>query len=457
MRKPAPMSMSSVIALTADAARLAGAMRNVRLMHALAELAGAFERAGVELMVLKGAALQVLVYERPDERAMCDLDLMVRPRDLDRALAVMQQAGWRRSQVLMRDDFFPRFYYEAEFTRGTAAPVTVDLHIRPFRTLRYARTVSDDALWDSARSLSLGGASVRVPDHAGMLLHLAVHWAIHGCGGVKWRVDLWRYVERYGGEMDWGRLVRDARAWRLTLPLGRALAAAVGEGAAMVPTEVWVALRNTKTNWRDRLAIAQAPRDNSHPLAHVVVNALTTPGPRFVAGYLRAALLPGREHMRQWYGREHAGWLAAAHVARWTRRLTLWLRPVVGRLRGYELAMADDGRPALLASRVFQPGQTVARYRYRPVSDAAAADETASGVVLHEHTAGARQWGVPRGLARFMVEDASANVHSDGRRLIALRRIGPGKPICVGPGRRLLVRNRDESRQTPPPVAAPVH
>lgn len=428
--------------LTCRDARLTGALVNVRLMHALAQLAGAFHRAGVDLMVLKGAALQVLVYERPDERTMCDLDLMVRPGDLDRALAVMRDAGWRRGQVLMRDDFFPRFYYEAEFTRGTAAPVTVDLHIRPFRTLRYARTVPDDALWDGARSLSLGEHEVLVPDHAGMLLHLAVHWAIHGCGGVKWRVDLRRYLARYGSEIDWTRLVRDARAWRLTLPLRRALAAAVGENAADVPADVWTALRETKTNWRDRLAIAQAPRDNSHPLTHVAVNAMTTPGPRFVAGYLRAALLPGREHMRQWYGREHAGWLAVAHLARWTRRLTLWLRPVVGRLRGYELAMTEDGRPTLLASRVFQPGQTVARYRYRPVPQAAA--RAGAGLVLHEHAAGARQWGVPRGLARFMVEDASANVRCDGRRLIALRRIGPGKPICLGPGRRLVVQEAGE-------------
>jgi hypothetical protein len=60
--------------------------------------------------------------------------------------------------------------------------------------------------------------------------------------------------------------------------------------------------------------------------------------------------------------------------------------------------------------------------------------------VLHEHGGGARQWGVPWGLVRFMVEDASANVRCDGRRLIALRRIGPGKPICVGPGGRLVVQ-----------------
>lgn len=429
------MTDSIPIPLTTDANRVAGAARNVRLMHALADLAGRFERAGVPLMVLKGAVLQVRLYDRPDQRAMCDLDLMVRPTDLPRAVEIMRDAGYTRSQVLMRDDFFPRFYYEAEFTGGDIFPITIDLHVRPFRTLRYTRLVPDDALWANAAPLWLGPVSALAPDHTGMVLHMAVHWAIHGCGGLKWRTDLHAYVTRYADAIDWRRLIADARAWRLALPLRKALAAAMGHGAQLLPLHVWAQLDAAPVNWRDRLALAQAPRDNSHPLAHVAVNALATPGPRFVAGYLRAALLPGREHMRQWYGREHVGWLATAHLMRWTRRLSRWLGPVLGRLRGYEMGQTADGRPALLASRVIQPGQTIARYRYR------SAPQAEAGAVLHEQSTGRPQWAVPRGMVRFLAEDAAgANVRCDGRRLIALRRIGPGKPICVGPGRRLLVQ-----------------
>lgn len=442
------MVMNPVISLTSQAGRLAGAARNVRLMHALCDLGGYFERAGVDVMVLKGAALQVRLYERPDQRSMCDLDLMVRPSDLTRALDVMRQAGFARSQVLMRDDFFPRYYYEAEFSRGDIFPITVDLHVRPFRTLRYARLVPDDALWCHAVPLNLGPASLLAPDHTDMLLHMAVHWAIHGCDGVKWRVDLREYVRRYAAEIDWDRLAADAEAWRLTLPLREALITGLGEGDGEVPAPTWARLKRARVNWRDRLALAQAPRDNSHPLAHVAVNAMTTPGLRFVWGYLRAALIPGREHMRQWYGREHVGWLPVAHLARWTCRLTRWLRPVMGRLRGWELGETDDGRPTLLASRVIQPGQTIARYRYR------ATDQPQSGAILHEQAAGRRQWGVPRGMARFLMEDPSgANVRCDGRRLIALRRIAPGKPICVGPGRRLRIQMAAVTRPDVTPVS----
>jgi hypothetical protein len=60
------------------------------------------ERAGVPVVVVKGAVLAHTLYASPVERPIRDVDLRVRPRDLDRALAVLSRQmarQVRRSRV----------------------------------------------------------------------------------------------------------------------------------------------------------------------------------------------------------------------------------------------------------------------------------------------------------------------------------------------------------------------
>jgi len=116
------------------------------MMHLLERIAARFNKAGVPLMALKGAALNLTLYDRPDARPMADLDLMIRPEDVDQAFALLEELGGLRGEALVREDFFPRFHYEVEYTVGTIYPVKIDLHIRPFRPLRYAQSVPTNAL-----------------------------------------------------------------------------------------------------------------------------------------------------------------------------------------------------------------------------------------------------------------------------------------------------------------------
>lgn len=315
------MTRTAHPAIVLNEREMAVACANLRMMRFLDRLAQRFNAAGVDLMVLKGAALLLTTYDQPHRRSSCDLDLLVRPDQIDRAIALLSEHGCGRSQHLVRDDFFPRFYYEAEFEAGEVFPLTIDLHIRPFRPLRYTRLVPDDLLWRHARPLRLGGGTVYLPGQEDMLLHLAVHYAIHGGGENKWARDIRLWIRRHGECIDWDRLNRTAERWRLNWPLRRGLEMARLNETACWPEPAQRQLAGGPVNWRDRLALAQAPHDNRRPWRHVFVEAVTTPGLGFVARYLAAALLPDRRHMRQWYGRDHRGWLVAAHLRRWLRPL----------------------------------------------------------------------------------------------------------------------------------------
>jgi hypothetical protein len=321
-------SSPGIVRATLRGAFQVTAAENARHRRALEGVAEAFSRGNVPLMLLKGTALNELLYDRPGLRPMADADLLIRPPDALRAGRLLEAMGYERGPGHVRDDFFPRFYYETHYVPRTGGPFFIDLHVRPWRPLRYQQTVPPEALWAGCRIIPFGRTSVRVPGAEGMFLHLAVHLACHGSSRLLWMVDLQRFIHSAGPRFDWDLLCDMARRWKLSRALLHGMEA-VGKTLGQVwPAAVVEALRADGCGWKDRLALAQAPHDASHSIRHVLVDLLCTRGWRFRSSYLGAMLLPGRDHMGQFYRRRHPGWLPTAHVLRWWRAT---LRPLTGR------------------------------------------------------------------------------------------------------------------------------
>ncbi len=406
------------------------ALRNLRMMHLLERIALRFNRAGIPLMALKGAALNLTLYERPDARPMADLDLLVQPEHLDRVTGLLEEIGCQRSQVLVREDFFPRFYYEIEYTSGSINPVTIDLHVRPLRPLRYSRFVPDDALWARAEPASVGQATVLVPCPEDMLIHLAAHAAIHGSARPMWLEDVQHWAESRAGRIDWDRFVASAGAWRLALPVTEAIRATEREIGRVCPPEVLRRLSRMPANWRDRLALWQAPRDNQHPIAHVLVNVTCTPGWRFTFGYLLAVLLPDRAHMDEWYRNRHRAWLPCAYLLRY-----LW--PVAGRHQRFwnrfkhiDVRRSKIHGRGVVATRDIRAGALIAHYRVKPVDrggpNVASQSEPPDGI--ERHAIIGRLW--------FLNHCCRPNAKLCDSKLMALTSIHHGEEVTIdyGPG-----------------------
>jgi hypothetical protein len=310
------------------------AVRNVRLLRVLERVAAAFHEHELPLLVMKGGALILTVYP-PGDRPMDDLDLLVRPEHFAEACRSLEAIGARPGRPLIRKDFCPRYYYETEFLIGAVDPVKLDLHVRPFRPLPCAQFVPADALWRHAREVRLGNSTVLIPSADEMLVHLAAHAAFHACSRRVWLLDLKVWGDAHQHEIDWARVCETAERWRLALPCGVAFRAA-REIGFIAPGNVMPRLSQTRAPWRDRFMLWQAPRDAQHPVAHILVNCICTPGWRFRLGYLRSIALPDAAHMREWCNIRgirsklacrlalvsrcsQAAWSIARIAARWTQ------------------------------------------------------------------------------------------------------------------------------------------
>ncbi|MEX2216249.1 MAG: nucleotidyltransferase family protein [Phycisphaeraceae bacterium] len=437
--RPTRIDVGSARAMTTAA-------RNIWMMHLLERIVRRFNEAGIAVMALKGAALNQTLYERPDERPMSDLDLLIHPEHLDQAHALLERAGCLRSQVLVREDFFPQYYYEIEYRGGQIQPVTIDLHVRPFRPLRYSRFVPDDALWARAEPVKLGRAEVFLPSPTDMLIHLAAHSSIHGNGQTRWLEDIRRWAQTRREVIDWDALIDTAAAWRLSLPVLAGLRRAEAELGSFCPDGVIDRLKKVRVNWRDRLALWHAPRDNAHLAMHTFVNVLTTPGLRFTLGYLRAVMLPGKAHMTEWYAGRHPGWLPIAYLVR-----CLW--PVLGRVKRLwtrfqkvELRPSGVHGTGVFATRDLKEGELIARFHGRKVG------RCGTYVTTMNDKKGRTAHYEITGRLRFLNHSCRPNARFDQFRLLALRPIRAGAELLIDYGPDAC----DCRRQDAAPIEAPI-
>ncbi len=303
------------------------ASENLGAVRTFATMAARLNEADIPFLLLKGAALNLSTYDRPELRPMTDIDILVRPADVSEADQLLMSAGCRAGRPQVRRDFFPRYYYEREYQVPGPPRCRLEVHAHLFRPLRYMQTVPADGMWDDPIRAKLAGVDVQLPSNENMVIHLAAHSTIHGNTRLLWLYDIFRFVRTHADRIDWRSVQEKATAWSLSLAVYRALSQ-TADLFDDVKLRDGVASFSCQSTWRDRLVLAQAPRDSAHPLAHVAVNLLTAPGVRFRLGYLWAMMFPDRDHMGAVYPWRHPGWPACAHVWRLARLL---LRPLYRR------------------------------------------------------------------------------------------------------------------------------
>ncbi|MCG3139020.1 MAG: hypothetical protein HJJLKODD_02897 [Phycisphaerae bacterium] len=288
------------------------------------------QNSGTRFLLLKGGALAQQIYSLLTIRPMTDFDLLIQPADADRVHQLMVSAGCTAERALVRDDFYPRYFYEKEYRLPGSIRFRVDMHVRPFRPLRYCRMLPPDAFWDQPATLKIESRELWGLSPENLLIHLMTHSAIHGHQRALWLYDIYQVIQQMGSVVDWPAFFQKVADWRLGAAVKttfRILAETFHESRYAE----WALQVRGRCSWADRLVLWQAPRDEHHPVRHLLVNLLTTPGWRFRLGYLQAVLFPGATHMAEVYPYRHPGWLTVAHLWRWVRPMIRVVQRVQGR------------------------------------------------------------------------------------------------------------------------------
>ncbi len=211
--------------------------RNIRVYHELGGVLSALGCRGIRAVVLKGAHLAELVYGNPGLRTLGDIDLLVRPEDLDPTQQTLVALGYGprprpsvRVQCAYHKSLIP-------FEKPGAA--NVDVHWAILER-DVAFPVDLDGLWQRTKPINLAGTPAWGLCPEDLLVYLCLHVGYNHAFqiGLQPICDLRETLVRYRDSMDWETVRRRADAWRATKCVGLALALASELLKTVVPEEV---------------------------------------------------------------------------------------------------------------------------------------------------------------------------------------------------------------------------
>lgn len=210
--------------------------KNQILLNCAAGLLRQFQAAGIETMVLKGAALALLYYRDVGLRPMTDVDILVPTGRRRKAIEVLTAAGWTSPVLALERQTDPVLDLRHSLVFEKDA-VQLDLH---WHLLSEWRTpVVDEDVWTASIPIEVREVSSRVLDPAHQLLHSCFHGVASGPDPIPiWVVDSAMILTRSSVDLDWARLVEQARKRRLILPVREALAYLAEVYGAAVPQSV---------------------------------------------------------------------------------------------------------------------------------------------------------------------------------------------------------------------------
>jgi hypothetical protein len=304
------------------------------LERSLVHAVRALQVDGVTPLVLKGLAAAHLDHIDPGHRTSGDVDLLVRPDEIDRAVRALIAIGGTRDLPPRTASWDRRFAKDIAITDRFG--VEIDVH----RTLvqgPFGAWIDLEELHRDPDAFELGGAIIGAPRPAVRALHAVYGLTIaEATPRLAHAVDLCLAVGACASADEIVSLARRCRASGL-LDEALELVATLLDVAPVAGDGTSLEARPPKTGATDRTApdVARRGSDGLGPMARwarrryrtgggsntgeLLAAVLAQPGIRERLGYLRGLVVPDRSYRR---GRRQAG-----RPQEWRRGLRELLRP----------------------------------------------------------------------------------------------------------------------------------
>jgi Uncharacterised nucleotidyltransferase len=170
---------------------------NLLLVHELSRILELLRRNAISALAWKGPVLAGELYQNVALREFRDLDLLLRPEDVEKAGMILESAGYQRVSPSAPEgpDAHHRRGHEKQFTRDGQL---VELHWAIAKSA-HAVPFDFDGLWDRQRYVSVGKTDIPTLGVEDLFLSLCIHGTSHGWDRAIWVCDIARLIQRHPG------------------------------------------------------------------------------------------------------------------------------------------------------------------------------------------------------------------------------------------------------------------
>lgn len=203
----------------------ANALRNLILTRHLIQALRALDGHGIRAVPFKGPALAELAYGNLSLRQFADLDILVRARDVPKAIDTLASMGYR---LALNPDVPKAAYRQSMHHHSLVRPdvdAVLELHWR-LSERYFASSALIERLWCRLQPSTLAGAAVHTMADEDLLLFLCVHAAKHGWDCLAQICDIAECIRARAEHITWHKALSEASAlgFERVLLLGLVLA-----------------------------------------------------------------------------------------------------------------------------------------------------------------------------------------------------------------------------------------
>jgi hypothetical protein len=188
--------------------------RNARNYAELSHLLRSLKDRGVEVIVLKGAALAETVWKNIALRPMADMDLLVRQDDLEEAKRTLLRNGYTLDRRAPPPGSSWDQYYHLPPFHKSDPHITVEIHrniVHPRRV--YPLDFDVGQLWKRAYAAEIAGTETHTLSSEDTILHLCLHQCKYDpfVGKIKNLMDVAKVIDFCGERIRWDMILTEAR------------------------------------------------------------------------------------------------------------------------------------------------------------------------------------------------------------------------------------------------------
>ncbi|MWC30420.1 nucleotidyltransferase domain-containing protein [Paenibacillus sp. MMS18-CY102] len=180
--------------------------QNMLIRGEMNKLLRVFDKAGIDVIVLKGIRLAEQYFGHFAARPTTDVDLLVRPDRLEEAHALLEREGFCKQDEDDGSHF--HFLYNKMFDNVMFPFLGVELHWNILRS-HISDTAVDDS-WDRALPLR-GYQHVKEMAAQDVFYHVCLHGYNHDMLSLKQVHDIVHLVYGIGEQIDYGALFKKAK------------------------------------------------------------------------------------------------------------------------------------------------------------------------------------------------------------------------------------------------------
>jgi hypothetical protein len=180
----------------------------LHLERLLFQVVDAFAKAGVDVVLLKGAAAGLSVYPSLSQRPMLDIDVLVAEGEAERAWALARSLGWKWDEESFPREAYRDAHHLPPLQDAFGSGCGLEIHTEVLMSGNPFRFTAED-LRSRSLPVQVGGVACAVPSIEHQLLHCCIHFAwSHRMLSHAWRAfsDVGAFAR--SGRVDWDEFVR---------------------------------------------------------------------------------------------------------------------------------------------------------------------------------------------------------------------------------------------------------